>query len=298
MPRTVARHRALRRGKCVRCGECCSIAFRCPYLDGENHCTIYERRPKQCGLFPITEKDLGPWVPSCGHYFEKLKERDVMRVPLTRYGLAEIVWLGALFAGAIAACAVWFPPALPVPILALGILLYFFRDPKRRVPPGDEKILAPADGKVVEIAEVDEQNFIGGRALRIGIFLSILDVHINRAPCAGRTEYIAYEKGKFLNALRPKAARENENNSVGLVAEHLGNLRVLVRQISGVIARRIVCECRLDQKLDRGEKFGMIKFGSRTELYLPLEARADVQVKVGQKVKAGESVLAIVDPPA
>jgi len=173
--------------------------------------------------------------------------------------------------------------------LALGAFgVYFFRDPYREPPPGEEKIVAPADGRVVDITEVTEKEFLGERAVRVDIFLSLFDVHINRAPCAGEVEYLRYERGKFLNALRRKAAEQNENNCIG-IAER--NRRVLVRQIAGQVARRIVCDCRVGQQIRRGEKLGMIKFGSRTELYVPVSQLAELRISPGTKVRAGETVI-------
>jgi len=217
------------------------------------------------------------------------------RVPLTRYGIPQYVAAGALCAAVTAACALWVPAAIPVPVAAFLFVLAFFRDPHRVIPDGENLLLAPADGKVVEIAEVREDRYIGGEALRIGLSLSVLDVHVNRAPCSGRAEYLEYRRGQFLNALRPQAAERNESNALGIRSESLGGMKVLVRQISGAIARRIVCDCRVDDVLQRGQRFGMIKFGSRTEIYIPRDRPVKVLVSVGQKVKGGVTILAAVE---
>ncbi len=144
---------------------------------------------------------------------------------------------------------------------------------------------------VSDIEIVDEQTFVGGKALRIGIFLSIFNVHINRMPCAARVESVTYRKGRFINAMNAESGRVNESNDIGLTRLAEPCDRLLVRQISGAIARRIVCRAQVGAELASGEKFGMIKFGSRTELYLPIRGEATCRVKVGDKVKAGLTVL-------
>jgi phosphatidylserine decarboxylase len=152
-------------------------------------------------------------------------------------------------------------------------------------------LLAPADGRVTDIDTVEENDFIGGSALRIGIFLSIFDVHINRAPCNVRVERITYRQGKHKNAMNPRSGRLNESNDLALARTDSPEDRLIVRQISGAIARRIVCAAGEGQKLTGGEKFGMIKFGSRTELYVPVRENAKCLVRIGEKVKAGLSPL-------
>jgi len=216
---------------------------------------------------------------------------------LTRYGLREVLLAIVVFGGGAAALAYWVTPwAAIAPAVPLLFTLYFFRDP-RRVSPGDENtIVSPADGKVVDIEEVDEPEVIGGKAVRVGIFLSILDVHLNRAPLAGRVNYVKYRPGKFFAAFNRKASTENESNTVGLetdVAPGGKPLLLKVKQISGIIARRIVCACNEGHELARGERFGMIKFGSRTELYLPVGA-AELAVGIGDKVRGGRTVIGTV----
>jgi phosphatidylserine decarboxylase len=174
----------------------------------------------------------------------------------------------------------------------LALVVYFFRDPARRVPRETELMVSPADGRIAEIAPVESDPFIGGPAVRIGIFLSIFNVHLNRVPCASRVLCLRYVPGKFLNALKPESARENESMWIGL--EDLGPSRrhVVVRQITGQFARRIVCSLRPGETLARGQKFGMIKLGSRTELILPAVDGLEIVAQVGQRVAAGSSVLA------
>ena len=185
---------------------------------------------------------------------------------------------------------VFWPLTIAFGLLAAQVV-WFFRDPPRKVPQGPGLLVSPADGTVTDISDVENAEFIGGPARRIGIFLSIFSVHINRAPCAGTVAYVGYHKGKFINALRPESSTDNEANSVGLTLPDPAGTKVLVKQISGAIARRIVCECKEGDSLARGEKFGMIKFGSRTELFVPRDLPVEIAVSIGQKVKAGTTVI-------
>lgn len=224
-----------------------------------------------------------------------------MRIPLTKYGMPEV----AVYPTAVAAlmCVLALVGHAFVPIGAVvgveGVLaitlawaLMFFRDPDRRIVRDDALLLAPADGRIADIQTVDEADFLGGRALRIGIFLSIFNTHINRAPCDAKVEKITYRPGKYLNAMNRQAGQVNESNNLVLVRTSSPPDRLLVRQISGAIARRIVCAAREGQQLAGGERFGMIKFGSRTELYLPAGTQIECLVRVGDKVKAGMTPLA------
>jgi phosphatidylserine decarboxylase len=152
-------------------------------------------------------------------------------------------------------------------------------------------LVSPADGKVTDIEVVEENDVIGGRALKIGIFLSIFDVHINRTPCAARIDKVTYKPGQFTNAMNPASAKVNESNGITMTRLAEPKDILFVRQISGAIARRIVCRAAAGDNFACGERFGMIKFGSRTELYLPARDNAKCVVKVGDKVKAGETIL-------
>lgn len=180
-------------------------------------------------------------------------------------------------------------------LLALGGLAalftlfsaWFFRDPERTVPDGPGLVVSPADGKVIEIVEEDNA-YMGGRARRISIFLNVFNVHVNRMPCAGTVEYVRYHKGKFLAAWEEKASLDNEQTHIGV---NCGKHKIFVKQIAGLIARRIVCRAQEGDVFARGERFGIIKFGSRTDLFLPLEA--EVKVKVGDKVAGAASVVAV-----
>jgi len=225
-----------------------------------------------------------------------------MRIPLTKYGLGQVVGFGAMILVVMVtvyvagASDIMSPSTVLIVEVIMGILLVwvlaFFRDPQRDIPDGDNIFVSPADGKVTDIDVVEENDVIGGRVIKIGIFLSIFDVHINRTPCAARIDKITYKPGQYTNAMNPSSGRVNESNDVAMTRLIEPKDALLVRQISGAIARRIVCEAEVGADFACGERFGMIKFGSRTELYVP--ARDDVKcvVKVGDKVKAGETVLA------
>ena len=219
-----------------------------------------------------------------------------MRIPLTKYGLPQVVVYPAMvFAAMIAFPLVtaaflpqWTIVAIEAVLAAILIwALMFFRDPERSCPEDINLLLAPADGHITEIGTIEETSFIGGPALRIGIFLNIFDTHINRAPCNVRIERIAYKKGKYLNAMNPRSGRLNESNELDLIRTDSPKDKLIVRQVSGAIARRIVCAAAEGQELAGGERFGMIKFGSRTELYLPVRENAKCLVQIGDKVKAG-----------
>lgn len=214
-------------------------------------------------------------------------------LPFAPWGLWELNLLGwplaALVAGLIWLGGVWQWLAIGPGVL-LFLIVYFFRDPPRRIPSDPGAIVAPADGKVVDITPLEQYEFIGGPAVRIGIFLSIFNVHINRAPWDGRVVETHYQPGKFLNALRPESAELNEFMWIGLETTDSPPRRFAVRQISGMLAKKIVCTLRPGQSVARGEKFGMIKLGSRTELVLP--AGVEIQVKLGDTIHAGSDVVA------
>jgi len=214
------------------------------------------------------------------------------RLPFARAGLGELLILGG--GSALLTAAVWFifPLLAPLPALCCLGVLWFFRDPERNVPAAPETYVAPADGKVVSIERLDHDEWVEGPAVVIGIFLSIFNVHVNRSPAAARVLRLRYRPGKCLNALRPESARENEHMAVGFQELERPYRKMLVRQITGAIARRIVCWVAPGEELGRGERFGMIKLGSRTELVLPHEEGLCIDVRVGDRVKAGASILA------
>jgi len=212
-------------------------------------------------------------------------------IPLAKYGVREIVLCTAILLPAAILSGLYLPRLAPVFGVLLAWVFYFFRDPRRSVPQEEGLVVAPADGTITHIDDCEECEYVPGPALRISIFLSVFNVHINRAPVAGKVKYLKYRSGRFLNAMRSDSSQENESNSLGLETEGERPVRMLVKQIAGAIARRIVCDCRVDDTLGRGEKFGMIKFGSRTDLFLPKAVPFEVQVQVGQKVAAGKTIL-------
>lgn len=180
----------------------------------------------------------------------------------------------------------WKGVALACAVFAFAFL-GFFRDPERVGPQGDGLILSPADGRVVAIRRVDKEGLFAGAETRVSIFLSPLDVHVNRAPIRAKVEQVHYQKGSFLAAYREEASENNENNALSLV--DTGGRRLGVVQIAGVLARRIVCYVRKGDALERGQRFGLIMFGSRVDLFLPRGTRVDVVER--QRVRAGESVI-------
>ena len=171
-------------------------------------------------------------------------------------------------------------------IIALWVA-WFFRDPERTGERGERLVIAPADGRIVMIADVDEPSFVHGNATRISIFMNIFNVHVNRYPVNGTVRYVHYNPGKFINAAADKASLDNEQMSVGLDS---GGRLVLVRQIAGAIARRIVTYSKEGDAARQGERFGLIRFGSRVDVFVPTNSK--VRVKVGEKPVAGTTVLA------
>jgi phosphatidylserine decarboxylase len=227
-------------------------------------------------------------------------------IKLARDGLNEMIVLSLVLGGATAALVLyWWPGAIVTGALWLGGLL-FFRDPERRVPNDDALILAPADGEVTAVERLPENNALvtagaqpGAPAgapshavWQISIFLSVLDVHVNRMPYRARVLERQHRPGIYRNAMAPESALVNE--AVTLTLEPLNGMPgpQIVRQIAGLIARRIVCRAEPEQKFAPGERFGLIKFGSRTDLTLPDLPELDMMVRVGDKVRGGLTVLA------
>ena len=179
----------------------------------------------------------------------------------------------------------WLAAVLLV-VIAIWVA-YFFRDPERTGERGEHLVIAPADGKVVQITEVDEPAFIKEKAIRISIFMNVFNVHVNRYPVSGVVRYVQYNPGKFLNAAHDKASLENEQSSVGIES---GSNRVLVRQIAGLIARRIVTYGTDGARVQQGDRMGIIRFGSRVDVFLPTTAKP--RVRVGETTFAGVTVVA------
>jgi len=214
------------------------------------------------------------------------------RVPLAGWGAVEMNLFGWPLLVLTGIAAWWYWPAAFVPGLVLLWLVAFFRDPPRKVPQEPGLFVSPADGKVVEIMRLTHDEFVGGPAVQVAIFLSIFNVHLNRAPAPARVVGIRYTPGEFFNAMKPESARENENTWIGFEEQGGPRRRFVVRQISGAVARRIVCDLKPGETLARGAKFGMIKFGSRTELVLPDSPDLEIDIHVGQSVRAGRTVIA------
>jgi len=178
-------------------------------------------------------------------------------------------------------------------LLALAALtLFFFRDPERKVPQGKDLILSPADGKVMDISEVEEEKFLRSRVKVVKIFMSIFNVHVQRSPVKGKVEWIKHKPGKFTAAYTEEASGENESNLIGIKNSDQPDSnkdRILVKQVAGRVARRICCWCKKGDNLIAGQRIGMIRFGSRAEVYLPQEI--EIKVKKGDKVVGGETLL-------
>jgi phosphatidylserine decarboxylase len=201
--------------------------------------------------------------------------------------LYEGRWIFAILAAL--AIGAWFvTPWLALVFLLLILYTFaFFRDPERNVPADPNEVVAAADGVVADIAEVEEAEVLKSRTQRVGIFLSVFDVHTNRAPIDGRITYRQHRVGLFLDARRPECSEKNESMTW---AFQNGKVTIVVRQLTGAIARRIVGWAKVGDELKKGERFGMIRFGSRTEVYLPLAAT--VLVRVGDRVAGGSTVIA------
>lgn len=213
-------------------------------------------------------------------------------IPLAAEGWKEML------IGTIAAVAIgiggWFvyAPLVVIPLAGWLWLISFFRDPPRRRSYNPGELCAPADGTVTEISELDCYEAIEGPAVRIGIFLSLFNVHVNRSPCAGRVRHRNYRRGRFLDARHPDSGRKNE--SMTLLIDPDGPMPgpVYVRQVAGLVARRIICHAGPDEHLTAGYRYGLIKFGSRTELIIPRRAATEIRVSVGDRVRGGVTIIA------
>lgn len=224
-----------------------------------------------------------------------------MKIPLTSYGSPQVILYPLVLIIVMILVATLGQTLLTlIPLVALEVVLglilawslSFFRDPVRTIPNEAGLLVAPADGRITDIETLEQHEDFNGPVLRIGIFLSIFNVHINRAPCRARVEATVYRPGLYRNALNPESSRVNESNTIHLVQLDAPEDFIAVRQISGAIARHIVCRLKPDDILERGQAFGMIKFGSRTELYVPARESLECQIAIGDKVKAGETILA------
>jgi phosphatidylserine decarboxylase len=203
--------------------------------------------------------------------------RDGYLYGLALLAVAAVIWftthMGALVA---------------IPVLLAAFFLWFFRDPSRSIPTGPGLIVSPGDGKVEEAEWIETTS---GTRMRITIFLSVFDVHVNRVPVGGTVTLVEHREGQFLNAMNPTSAIHNEQT---LITVDAGGYSVSFKQIAGLLARRIVCNLKAGDRVERGQRMGLIKFGSRVDVLMP--ADVDLRVKVGQRVKGGSSVLAAMQP--
>ena len=206
-----------------------------------------------------------------------------MRRPI----IAREAWPFVIVFFLIALVALWLHWAVAlVPGLLALFVLWFFRDPERAVPEGERLVVSPADGRVMFVREVEEPRFMGGKAILVSIFLSVFDVHFNQEPVAGEVRYREYVPGRFLAAWDDSVGEVNERAYLGLVA---GPHRILVSQVAGLLARRIVTWPQVGDRLERGERFGLIRFGSCTQVWLPVGS--EVQVRPGDRVLGGKTVI-------
>jgi len=217
-------------------------------------------------------------------------------VALTNFGsdvLITVVIIAAVLIGLAIWTDVWWLQALLIAIASFLVIfsLNFFRDPERaadlRGRSGDDLVICPADGKVVVIKQTEESEYLKGPAQQISIFMSPMDVHVNRSPMTGKVEYFRYVKGEFLVAHSEESTHRNERAIIGLNAN---GRKILFTQVAGYIARRIVCPVKVGDMLEAGKRYGMIKFGSRVDIFLP--PNADILVKIGETVKSGHTIIA------
>jgi phosphatidylserine decarboxylase len=213
---------------------------------------------------------------------------------ITKYGLDVVV--GILLAAVAVTVLTWVITDVKlvriavsvVALLAIAFTLYFFRDPDRTTPAGDELIISPADGTVVQVVRVEETEYLKGPALQISVFMSPLNVHVNRFPITGTVGFFRHVEGEFLVAFDDKSSTRNERTLIGI---ERGPVKLLFKQIAGFVARRIVADLKVGDPARVGERFGMIKFGSRVDVLIPVDA--EVRVASGEKTVAGETVLAV-----
>lgn len=247
----------------------------------------------------LDPRDLKYVANVCGYWFrpedDPFRWRD--RLGVARIGLVEIILfslllgtvsLGLLTAGALVHWTLWLPLIV---VAALWFeVIFFFRNPERSIPADAVALVSPADGTVTHVGQVEEPDFPGGRAFRVSIFLSVFNVHINRAPRAGRVVRVRYFPGTFLDARSAECPSCNEQLWLDLEEEDTSR-PLRVKQIAGKLARRIVCRLKPGDVVQKGERYGMIKFGSRTDVLIPSGDAIDVRVKVGDRVKGGATVL-------
>jgi phosphatidylserine decarboxylase len=209
---------------------------------------------------------------------------------LTLVGLLAVISLGILATTLVKTIVTVYGAFILLWIIFAGFTFYFFRDPNPRVPAQPNVVLSPAHGKVDIVDEIDEPDFMGGKCQRISIFLSVIDIHVQNAPVGGKLALFKYTKGSFMSALKTESAAHNENLLFGIDSGEKPGMKIAMRLIAGVLARRIVPFIQEGDEFKRGERISLIQFGSRTDLYLP--ATAKIRVKVGSRVVGGETVMA------
>ncbi len=209
---------------------------------------------------------------------------------ITKYGYKIIIFTGVLLVLLASASFIWNNVALWIVTALVGVLFifhfFFFRDPERSIPMQPNQILSPADGKIIKIDTVDEPLYIKGKALRVCIFMSVFNAHINRNPVDGTVEFLEHKSGEFLAAFAENAGDVNEQMRIGVNTSHG---KIFFKQIAGLIARRVVCRLEQGETVKAGERFGMIKYSSRVDLFLPLDTT--LHVKLHDTVKAGLSII-------
>lgn len=219
---------------------------------------------------------------------------------ITKMGLREVIIynlislilaFGFIMVGTEHSWCYWL---LICPLIMSGFVLYFFRDPSRTISQDPNAIVSPADGVVTHIEKISNSDDFPEEMLRISIFLSIFDVHLNRSPFPGSVTKVEYKKGEFLNAMSGDSLHRNECNTITFSTKDQRLPMFAVRQIAGLIARRIVCLLECGDSAEKGERIGMMKFSSRTDLFVPAQTKLEVNVKVGDKVYAGTSILAMI----
>lgn len=213
-------------------------------------------------------------------------------IPIAREGLREIL-LSTLICGVatVGVLFIYWPLCIPFIVIWLWVLS-FFRDPQRKRKYIDGELCSPADGTITEITELDHHDDIGGPAIKIGMFLSLFNVHANRMACSGKIRSICYQPGEFLDARHPESGQRNESNTLLIDPDEPLPGPIVIRQVSGLVARRIICHAKTNEHWAIGSRFGMIKFGSRTELIIPKLDQTEVAVSIGDKVHAGLTILA------
>ena len=213
---------------------------------------------------------------------------------ITRDGLDIVVTTWVVFIVFLILTLIFNGPVLLTVTILAGLFavfnLSFFRDPERKIPDNPDAIVSPADGKVVLIEKVNEKKFFDTDVMRVSIFLSVFNVHVNRSPISGKVEHFAYKVGAFLQAFRREASVENEQTSIGIIDEK--NRKVMFTQIAGILARRIICRLREGHTTQIGDRMGMIRYGSRVDVYF-LENEVDISVKINDRVKGGESIIGV-----